>query len=330
MARGKPTISREAAFLLATLPFPRKTCICDVGANPVNVPPYAGLLSAGGCRVTGFEPNPVAFGQLMETKGADETYHNVAVGDGSELDLHLYDFATMTSIFPPHEAGYRAIGAERWGKVNAVEKMKTVAIDALDGLEPFDCLKIDIQGGEQLVFRNARRMLAEAVCVIVEARYMQLYENEPMIGGVDEELRAQGFMLHKFMFNKSRPMPNSQMRRLKRKLVLDQLVDGDAVYLRHPGRIGDWTEAQLCHGALLGAAVFSSHSFVLYCLDELVRRGAVNARTPARYVDALPSALREGGDAPRVPDRVLRRRKARAERAANADGNPEAPDQAAE
>lgn len=311
MARGKPTISRAAAYLLATLPFPRKTSICDVGANPINVPPYAGLLNAGGCRVTGFEPNPEAFRELIEAKGENETYHNVAVGDGTELDLHIYDFVTFTSIFPPHEPGYRAIGSERWGKVNAVAKMPTVALDDLEGLEPFDCLKIDIQGGEQLVFRHARRMLAEAVCVIVEARYLQLYENEPMLGGVDEELRSQGFMLHKFMFNKSRPMPNSQLRRLRRKLVLDQLIDGDAVYLRHPGHIADWTEAQLCHGALLGASVFGSHSFVLYCLDELVRRKSIGPRTPARYVDALPDDLREDGAATPEPA-PPRRRRARA------------------
>jgi hypothetical protein len=118
-------------------------------------------------------------------------------------------------------------------------------------------------------------------------------------------------MLHKFMFNKSRPMPSSQIGRLRRKLVLDQLVDGDAVYLRHPGRIEDWTDAQLCHGALLASGVFASHSFVLYCLDELVRRNAVDGATPARYVDALPAELREdGAAAPPAPAR--RRRKARA------------------
>lgn len=292
MAENTPQISHATAYLLANLPFIRKTSICDVGANPINVPPYAGLLAAGACRVTGFEPNPEAFGLLLDQKGEDEIYHNVAVGDGSELDLHLYATATMTSVFPPHAPGYRAIGAEGWGRVKAVEKLKTVALDSLDGLDPFDCLKIDIQGGELLVFQNARRMLADAVCVIVEMRYMQLYEGEPMIGGVDEELRAQGFMLHKFMFNKSRPMPNSQMARLRRRRVLDQLVDGDGVYLRHPGRIEDWTDDQLCHGAILGSAVFESHSFVLYCLDELVRRGGIDENAPSLYVDALPDDLR--------------------------------------
>ena len=55
---------------------------------------------------------------------------------------------------------------------------------------------------------NGRRVLSEAVAVIIELRYLQLYEGEPMMGGVDEVLREQGFMLHKFLFNKSRQMTN--------------------------------------------------------------------------------------------------------------------------
>ena len=49
-------------------------------------------------------------------------------------------------------------------------------------------------------------------------------------------------MLHKFMFNKSQPFPHSQAARLNRRRTSDQLIDGDAVYLRHPGRIIPRTE----------------------------------------------------------------------------------------
>ncbi|MEY4983218.1 MAG: hypothetical protein RIR62_1484 [Pseudomonadota bacterium] len=329
MARGVPPISRATALLVEEVPRSRLTSICDVGANPVVVPPYAGLLKAGACRVTGFEPNRDAFARLMETKGANESYHNVAVGDGGEVDYHLYTVSSLSSVFPPHMAGLRAIGASRWGRVEAVEKMKTVTLDKLKGLEPFDCLKIDIQGGELAVFRNARKAMAECICVIVEARYLQIYENEPMLGGIDAELRAQGFMLHRFIWNKAKPMPSSQGGRLLRGRHNDQLVDGDAVYLRHPGLIAGWSDDQLAHGAILGSTLFESHSFVLYCLDELVRRGRIGASLPARYVDRLPAELRVEGDKTRVSERVLRRQKARADRAA-ADGMPEAPDRAAE
>lgn len=330
MPANTPRISRATALLLADLPLSRPTSICDVGADPVNVPPYKALLAAGGCRVTGFEPNPEAHARLMADKSGNETYHNTAVGDGSELTLHLFNLTSMTSVFPPDPAGLRAIGTPRWGQVNGTAKLKTVALDKMKGLDPFDCLKIDIQGGEVLVFRNAKRMLGDCVCVIVEARYLQLYQDEPMLGGVDQELRSQGFMLHRFLWNKSKMMPNSQAARLIRWRHNDQLVDGDAVYLRHPGHLDRWTDEQLMHGAILGSALFDSHSFVLFCLDELVRRGRADRTLPARYVDRLPAALRVADDPVRVPDRVARRRMARASRRTAEDDAPAAPDQAAE
>lgn len=279
------------ALLHATLPLPRPTSIIDVGANPINEAPYSALLKAGACHVTGFEPQPDAFAELQRIKGPQETYHPHAIGDGSTQTLHIYASSGLTSIFPPHLPGLHALGRPRWARVRQRIALKTLALDAIPDLAPCDLLKIDIQGGEKLVFDHAIRTLSNAVAVIVELRYMQLYEGEPMAGGVDESLRRQGFMLHKFMFNKSQPMPHSQAARLNRRRTADQLIDGDAVYLRHPGRIADFTDAQVMHLALLAASVFDSHTAALYALDELVRRGLVPADLPERYADALPESL---------------------------------------
>jgi FkbM family methyltransferase len=281
----------HVALLHAALPIARPTSIIDVGANPINEAPYSTLLKAGACHVTGFEPQPDAFAELQRIKGPLETYHPHAIGDGSTQTLHIYASGGLTSIFPPHLPGLAALGRPRWARVRERIAMQTLALDAIPDLAPCDLLKIDIQGGEKLVFDNATRVLSEAVAVIVELRYMQLYEGEPMAGGVDETLRQQGFMLHKFMFNKSQPMPHSQAARLNRRRTADQLIDGDAVYLRHPGRIGEFTDAQVMHLALLAASVFDSHSAALYAVDELVRRGLVPKDLPERYADALPGAL---------------------------------------
>lgn len=285
------SLAPHLALLRAALPLPRLTSIIDVGANPINEAPYSALLRDGGCTVTGFEPQPEAFAELQRIKGPLETYHPHAVGDGSTQTLHIYASSGLTSIFPPHLPGLGALGRPRWSRVLQRIQMQTLALDAIPDLAPCDLLKIDIQGGEKLVFDNATRVLSSAVAVVVELRYMQLYEGEPMVGGVDESLRQQGFMLHKFMFNKSQPLPHSQAARLNRRRTADQLIDGDAVYLRHPGRITGFTDAQVMHLALLAAAVFDSHSTALYALDDLVRRGLVPADLPARYADALPDAL---------------------------------------
>ena len=135
-------------------------------------------------------------------------------------------------------------------------------------------------------------MLRDAICVIVELRYLRLYRGEPMLGGVDSALLRQGFGLHKFLFNKSRMMLHSQSHRVKRRHMADQLIDGDAVYLRGVSEPAKLTVDQIKHMAILAAGVFHSHSLVLYLLDELVRRGAP-VDLPAAYVDALPADLRK-------------------------------------
>lgn len=289
---AQPPLPQYVALLLKELPFARPTTVLDVGANPINDCPYAPLLAAGGCNVIGFEPQTEAFDQLQQSKGPNETYHNSAVGDGRTHTLHIYESSGFTSLFRPHMPAARLLGNRRWARVRERVPLETVALDAVPDLGAFDLLKIDIQGGETLVFDNAIRVMSEAVAVIVELRYMQLYEGEPMLGGVDNSLRRQGFQLHKFLFNKSKSLPHSQIARLHRRRTADQLIDGDAVYLRHPGKIEAYTDDQLMHLALLASSVFQSHSVALFALDELISRGCISEDLPERYVDALPEAFK--------------------------------------
>lgn len=244
------------------------------------------------CHVIGFEPQAEAYEQLQRTKGPNESYHPNAVGDGRTHQLNIYRSSGFTSLFLPHLPAAKVYGGSRWTRILHTIDLPTVALDDLPDLAPFDMLKIDIQGGEKLVMESARRVLTEVVAVVVELRYLKLYEDEPMVGGVDQCLREQGFMLHKFLFNKSRPMPNSQTARLNRRRTADQLIDGDAVYLRHPGMVDTYSDAQLMHLAVLSAGVFSSHSVALFALDELVSRGHISDTIPSRYVDALPDEYR--------------------------------------
>lgn len=279
-------------LLLKEIPTPRLTTIVDVGANPVHVPPYASLRDKGACRVIGFEPGAAAFAALKKTERPNETYLPYAIGDGQTHDLLLYRLPEMTSLFAPYLPSYTAIGWESASAVTGKASMPTKALDDMADLPPFDLLKIDIQGAELLALQGAQRSLAQAVAVVVELRYMRLYLDEPMLGEIDRELRRQGFGLHKFLFNKSRMLRHSQETRVRRRKMLDQLIDGDAVYLRALAEPQALSQDQIRHMALLGCAVFHSHSLVLYCLDLLVARGAAAPDLPARYVDALPSALR--------------------------------------
>ncbi|MGL4235471.1 FkbM family methyltransferase [Tabrizicola sp.] len=287
-----PKAPAELQLLLDELKPSRITTIVDVGANPINEPPYHLLRQLNACHVVNFEPEAKAFAALQAAKRPNETNYNHAVGDGQTRELHLYRDEPMTSIFRPYMPGLTAVCRAKLGTIRGTEMMETVALDRVVGLPQFDMMKIDAQGAEKLAFIGAQRMLQSAVAVIVELRYQRLYQDEPMLGETDVELSRQGFCLHKFLFNKTGTLLHSQLGRVRRKIMGDQLIDGDAVYLRNIAEPEHLSEDQLMHLAILGSGVIQSHSLALYCLDELVRRGTVPTDMPARYVDALPASLR--------------------------------------
>lgn len=280
------------ALLLAELAPERPTTIVDVGANPINEAPYSGLLHAGACHVIGFEPQAEAYAALQTSKTPAETYYPFAVGTGAAQTLRLYKNSGMTSVFDPYKPGLRMIGHQGWGKISGRVEFDTVALDQATDLPDFDLMKIDIQGAEVQVFQGAEKVMQSCIAVIVELRYLQIYKGEPMLGGVDTELRRQGFGLHKFMFNKSKMLIHSQAARVKTRRMLDQLLDGDAIYLRNIAEPDKLSVEQLKHMAVLAASVFDSHSLALYCLDALAARGTVAKDLASRYVDALPAHLR--------------------------------------
>lgn len=300
---GRAAGAGPLAVLLGGLALDRRTRVVDVGANPMaEEAPYAGLLRADACDVVGFEPQPAAFAELARIRSERETYFPFAVGDGSRQELRVYRDHGFASVLDPYLPGTKVMPLRGWHRLVERIPFDTVALDASPEVGPFDLLKIDIQGGECEVFRGARQALKGAVAVIVELRYFRLYEGEPMMGGVDCDLRGQGFELHRFRFNKSRALANSQSNRLRHNHVRDQLVDGDAIYVRDITRKEVMSDGQLAHLAVLASAVFASHSLALHCLDELVARGAAAAGLPARYADALPAAMRlDGADAGRAP-----------------------------
>ena len=151
-----------------------------------------------------------------------------------------------------------------------------------------DLLKIDVQGAEVDILKSGKKKLSKAVAVIPEVRFYQLYKDEPTLGDLDNELRKQGFVLHKYLPAKQIVLPNSQGARLSKKVVRSQLIDGDAVYIRNMENIEDWSSDQLKHLAICAGTVFDSQDLCVRCLDYLVQRNEIGANIPTEYVDLLP------------------------------------------
>ncbi len=297
------TLQGRLAYLREVLSPARPLRIADVGANPINTPDYDVLHQMGGAEIWGFEPDEDAFAALMETPQTGAHYVQKAVGKTGKATFYPHPRSGLGSLLKIDADAVSYLGHPGWatnqGQGIALE---TVALDDLSEKElpKPDVLKIDIQGGELDVFQHGRAKLSEAVAVVTEVRFARIYENEALWADLDIELRSQGFALHKLMFTKAEPVGNSQRAKMRSPRMRNQLMDGDAVYIRDPMTLAGWSSDQVKQMAIAAAGMFDSLDITIWCLDELVRRESLPAEVPATFFAKLPKWLRnpargEGG-----------------------------------
>lgn len=286
------TMSKEA-FLCDELKLAHVTRVLDVGANPLDRPPYADLLDQGKCQLFGFEPQKEAFDKLQAEPQENRIYFNAAVGSGGRKTLNITSFDGFTSLFEPHRPTLHYLG--RYGRhMRVVDRvdLDLVRLDDLDDLPMIDLLKIDVQGAEKDVIKSGSNKLAKCGAIILETRYLRLYRDEPMIGDMDKFLRKQGFILHKFIAPKSVMINNSQSHNLRPRRAASQLIDGDAVYIRDLTRPETVSIDEMKHLALCAACVFDSYDLALSLIDTMAAKGAVSDTLAERFMAYVPAELK--------------------------------------
>lgn len=284
-------MSEEIPSLTEMLDIDISIDVVDIGANPLQAsgrPPYQDLLEQGRARLTGFEPNRAALAELEAVKGPNETYLPHAVYDGSAQILRVCHAPGMTSLLEPNRTVLDCFhGFDQWAKVTGRETVETVRLDDLREITDLDFLKIDIQGAELEVFRNATEKLSNCLVIQTEVEFLEMYENQPLFTDVDLFLRDHGFILHRF------EEPTS--RAVKPLVVgnnpyagLGQLVWADAVFVRDFTRFETLTPEKLLKLALILHDVYRSFDLVLRAL--LVRDAMTGSRLGQAYLQKLESA----------------------------------------
>jgi FkbM family methyltransferase len=176
--------------------------IVDVGANPLtgSKGPYQMLVDNSLASLVGFEPDPACFNQLEAIKGPREVYFPVAVGDGNRHQLRICAMSGMNSLLPPNFDLLNLVhyhGA--WAQVRSVIDFETKRLDDIAEIEAMDFLKIDIQGGELMVFESAAEKLKDCLVVHTEAMFVPMYEGQPLFSEQELFLRQFGLQVHKFV-----------------------------------------------------------------------------------------------------------------------------------
>ncbi|MFQ6548612.1 FkbM family methyltransferase [Aestuariibius sp. 2305UL40-4] len=281
---------RRLRQLARALNLPRPMAVVDVGANPINTPSYENLLRVGAGRLVGFEPDPAAFEALQkEAANGDRTYLPYAIGPEGRYVFRAHQINSLSSLFPFRPAAARFMGKMHWirRRVDEIE-MDLHQLDRLEDVPPIDFLKMDAQGAELAILEGGRQKLSKAVAIMPEVAFYRIYDGQPLMRDIDQEMERQGFVLHKILFQKPALLPSSQSKRLHRRRAASQSIDGDAVWIRNMEEPEDLTSDQIKHLALCADSVFESPDLVLMCLDILVARGEVTRKLPSTYVDMLP------------------------------------------
>lgn len=180
--------------------------ILEIGALPLGgkVEPFHRLLDEfPGSRIHAFEIDEASFDKLRAAARPGIEIHRAAIGSRCERrSLYLANHSMCTSLYRPDESLLRNFNAMEVSYLRAEDSVDTVSIDELAAEGHFgaiDFIKIDIQGAELDAFQGARATLGSVVAIVSEVEFLQLYEDQPLFGDVDRELRANGFLFHKFL-----------------------------------------------------------------------------------------------------------------------------------
>ncbi|MDQ2088657.1 FkbM family methyltransferase [Marimonas arenosa] len=280
--------------LLEALRPERRTRVVDIGANPLDDPPYGALLRIGGCELWGFEPQKPAFDRLVATAGETEHYVNAAVGQGGKATLSVCATDGFTSLLEPNPE-FTPFTRHFERDLNVVERIEieTERLDGIDMPQP-DLIKIDIQGGERDVFRHGKRVLGGALTVITEVAAVPVYRDQPLLDEQMAELRKTGYHLHKFLFFKQLKLRSPLGRTMHGPAARSQLLDGDAVFVRDLMGFREMKSEALKHLAILADAVFASYDLAAAAVDALAARGEIAAVAAQRYGALLAQQVGKG------------------------------------
>jgi FkbM family methyltransferase len=257
--------------------------IVDVGAMALEHgdEPYARLMASTPCEVVGFEPQAAECAKLNAQGRAGHTYSAHFIGDGREHTFYECNFSGMSSLLAPNlELLGLFQNLANVAQVVGTSKVSTTRLDDLPEAAGADFLKVDVQGGEGLVFAGAANVLQHAVVVHTEVEFVPMYQGQPLFAEIDQILRRQGFVFHRFAGLSSRAF-QPLVRSNDLNAAFSQMLWGDAVYVKDFTGLAALSKVQLLKLAAIMHLNYESGDLAALALRHYDPRAA------DRYVEFL-------------------------------------------
>jgi FkbM family methyltransferase len=175
--------------------------VLDIGANRGQF--ASGLLDAGyEGSIVSYEPLPAAHSALQEMARIYGEQWIVAPRfalnnvDGTAI-FNVNRADATSSILPASAFGTSTMpGAANTEKIEVETRRLDSLIDELDLKTRRSFIKIDVQGGEGLVFDGAPEALTLASGIVVELSLQELYADQPLAFAIIEHLMGLGFQVY--------------------------------------------------------------------------------------------------------------------------------------
>jgi FkbM family methyltransferase len=252
--------------------------ICDIGASYLRKPEYDGLIQNGLARIIGFEPNTEECEKLRGIYPEPHHFYPAFVGKGGPATFYETNwFPTGSLLKGDEEVLKRYTGLWNVTMPIAEHAVTTVALDELMPDQTIDFMKIDVQGAELDVFQGAEKLLGNVLAIHAEVCFVAFYEKQPLFSDVDQYLRKMGFGLVKFLGPRACTLS---------PVILDnnpnqghQLMWSDALYMRNPFSLQNYSSDQLIKLATLSHDVYGMPDFAYRFLAELDQRNGTQLGT---------------------------------------------------
>ena len=222
-------------FFFEEIVMPPLMTAIDIGAMLMEdeVDPLERLNRIGLLNVIGFEPQPAECAKLNALALPGRRYLPYAIADGTRRTFYVTNTAMTSSLLKPNlRIAQLFNNLAELMQVTAIANVNTVRLDDVPEVRAHGCdlLKIDTQGSEAEILSYAGETLKSCLIIQTEVEFVQLYEDQPLFADVDQLLRGQGFMFHRFSSLQGRTY-KPLMLNGDPSAMMSQTLWSDAIYV---------------------------------------------------------------------------------------------------
>ena len=224
--------------------------ILDVGSLALQDQPHIWypLSKFLNLKIEGFDPQVKNETVILEPINPVMSIHfsnqSIALGDGSTKTLYINNHLPTSSMYKIREdSPFLHLNSLR--TVDSIDLL-TVKLDDTHTPERVDLLKLDVQGFELDILKNATQTLKRVATLIVEVEYSEVYVGQPLFAEIDVFLRSQDFELVDLInvaYPYAAPVDFNSA---------DTLIWADAIYRKKTSDVGMLNSQALSLGVIFG------------------------------------------------------------------------------